>query len=164
MLRLTALLMLFALPALAGGTLDGRIVTLNVETWDTPDAMLFRSTGRTVKVGGDVEFGMGPEHRTPGFDVVPVQVEISPTRVEFTYGGGTGTFWDVAFNGYVLRFVAECALIEQVAVDAAFTTMAVTDADIRTDGGALYINVAGRDYGPDAALGLDLTVGDCLLG
>ena len=38
------------------------------------------------------------------------------------------------------------------------------DADIRTDGGALYINVAGRDYGPDAALGLDLTVGDCLLG
>lgn len=164
MFRLTALLTLIALPALAGGTLEGRIVTLNVETWDTPGQMILQSTGRTVKVGGDVEFGMGPEFRTPGFDVVPVQVEISPTRVEFSYGADTGSFWATTFNGYVLRFVTDCALIEAVAVDEAFTTMQVGKADIRTDGGALFINVSGRDYGPGQRLGLDLVVGDCLLG
>lgn len=161
MQRLTALFALCALPAFAGGTLEGRVVTLNVETWATQSEMILQSTGRTVKVGDGIEFGMGPEYQTPGFDVVPVQVEISPTRIEFSYGAEAGTFWDTTFNGYVLRFVTDCALIEGVKVDAAFTTMAITDVDIRTDGGALFINVAGRDYGSDMRLGLDLTVGDC---
>lgn len=164
MIRGAALFALIAWPALAGGTLEGRVVTLNTETWDTPGQMILRSIGRTVKVGAGVEFGLEPEGRTPGFDVVPVQVDITPTRIEFSYAGVSGTFWDSTFNGYVLRFVTDCALIEGVAVDASFTTMTVTDADIRTDGGALFINVSGRDYGPDQRLGLDLTVGDCLLG
>lgn len=160
------LLLLMGLPAFAGagGTLEGRIVTLNVETWDEPGQIIFESVGRTVKVGHGIEFGMGPEFRTPGFDVVPVQVEIKPQRIEFTYGQDRGTFWDTAFNGYVLRFVAECALIEGFAIDHAFTTIPVTADDIRQDGGAFYINVAGRDYGPDARLALDVTVSDCLLG
>lgn len=150
--------------ALFGGTLEGRVVTLNVETWDDPGVLLFQSIGRTVKVSDAVEFGMGPEFRTPGFDVVPVQVEIKPQRIEFTYGEGRGAFWDTTFNGYVLRFVTECALIEGVAIDRAFTTMSVTDVDISTDGGALFINVAGRDYGPEARLAIDVSVSDCLLG
>lgn len=167
MLRLiacVALPILCAAPALGGGTLEGRIVTLNVETWNTPGEMILQSTGATVKVGDAVEFGMGPEYKTPGFDVVPVQVEITPSRVEFSYGADNGAFWSTAFNGYVLRFVTDCALIQAVAVDSAFTTMAVTDADISTDGGALYVNVSGRDYGPDLRLGIDLVVSDCLLG
>lgn len=164
--RVFAIVMLSALPVFAGtgGTLEGRIVTLNVETWDTPDQMKFQSVGRTVTVGSGIEFGMGPEFRTPGFDVVPVQVEIKPRRIEFSYDMGRGTFWDAEFNGYVLRFVAECALIEGFSVDHAFTTMAVTEADIRQDGGAFYINVAGRDYGPEARLAIDVMVSDCLLG
>ncbi len=164
MFRHAILLAVMAAPAAAGGTLEGRIVTLNTETWDVPGEMILQSTGRTVKVGRGVEFGLGPEFRTPGFDVVPVQVEITPTRIEFSYGIGNGVFWSSTFNGYVLRFVTECTLIEGVAVDAEFTTMGVTDADIRSDGGALFINVSGRDYGPDKQLALDLTVGDCLLG
>lgn len=169
--RFLALLMLLALPgftpaaiAQEGGTLEGRIVTLNVETWNDAGVFLFQSVGHTVKVGLGVEFGMGPEFRTPGFDVVPVQVEVKPQRIEFTYGEERGSFWDRTFNGYVLRFVAECALIKGVAIDHQFTTMAVTEDDIRQDGGALYINVAGRDYGPEVRLGLDVSVSDCLLG
>jgi hypothetical protein len=154
----------FPAAAVAGGTLEGRVVTLNVETWDEPGTLLFQSIGRTVKVSDGVEFGMGPEFRTPGFDVVPVQVEIKPQRIEFSYGEGKGQFWDTTFNGYVLRFVTDCALIDGFAIDPAFTTMAVTEDDIHTDGGALYINVAGRDYGPDQRLALDVIVGDCLLG
>lgn len=163
---IASLLLMFGLPAVAGsgGTLEGRIVTMNVETWDQPGAILFQSAGRTVKVGAGVEFGMGPEFRTPGFDVVPVQVEIKPQRIEFTYGADRGTFWGTTFNGYVLRFVTECALIEGFSIDHVFTTMPITADDIRQDGGAFYINVAGRDYGPDMRLAVDVTVSDCLLG
>jgi hypothetical protein len=163
MLRLLALLTLAATPALAGGTLEGRVVTLNVLTYDDPATPILESVGRTVTVGTGLEFGMGPEYRTPGFDVVPVQIEISPTRIEFSYGEGRGNFWPAAFNGYVLRFVTECALFESVAIDQEATTMPVTMDDIRADVGALYINVQGRDYGPDVTLALDLVITDCPL-
>lgn len=164
MIRSLLALILTALPALAGGTLEGRIVTLNVETWDDRAQPILISVGRTVQVGAGVEFGMGPEYRTPGFDVVPVQVEILPDRIEFSYGAGEGQFWPATFNGYVLRFAVDCALIAGAKVDAAATTMAVTDADITTDGQALFVNVAGRAYGPEARLAVDLAVTDCLLG
>ncbi|MGQ0565818.1 MAG: hypothetical protein ACT4OK_12200 [Gemmobacter sp.] len=163
MLRLPALLTLLATPVLAGGTLEGRVVTLNVLTYDDPAAPILESRGRTVTVGEGVEFGMGPEYRTPGFDVVPVQVQIGPARIEFSYGEGNGQFWAAKFNGYVLRFVTECALFESVAIDEAATTMPVTMDDIRADVGALYINVQGRDYGPDVTLALDLVITDCPL-
>ena len=149
--------------ALAGGTLQGRIVTLNVLTYDDPAAPILDSRGRTVTVGTGLEFGMGPEYRTPGFDVVPVQVQIGPTRIEFSYGQNRGTFWDARFNGYVLRFETECALFERVTIDPAATTMLVTAADIRADIGALYINVDGREYGPEVTLALDLVITDCPL-
>jgi len=157
-------LCLIALPALAGGTLEGRIVTLNVETWDNPAAPIFASRGQTVTVGPGIEFGMGPEFLRPDFDVVPVQVEIGPSRIAFSYGDGEGGFFDAAFNGYVLRFATDCALFEAVSIDAAATTMPVTMADIRTEGGALFVNVAGRRYGPEVTLVLDFVVGECLLG
>ncbi|HSF63985.1 MAG TPA: hypothetical protein VLA78_06340 [Paracoccaceae bacterium] len=163
-LALTLTLTLAAWPALAGGTLEGRIVTLNTETWDDPAQPILVSRGRTVQVGAGVEFALLPEGRTPGFDVVPVQVEILPGRIEFSYGAARGQFWPATFNGYVLRFAVDCALIAGARVDAAATTMAVTDADISTDGRALFVNVAGRDYGPEARLAVDLVVTDCLLG
>ena len=39
------LALLAAAPALAGGTLEGRLVTMNVATWDDPAAPLFESVG-----------------------------------------------------------------------------------------------------------------------
>lgn len=162
---LSALLcaVLLAPPAMAGGTLEGRIVTFNVETWDDPARPIFISEGRTVKVGPGVEFGMGPEGHTEGFDVVPVQVEIGADRIEFSYPAGSGEFWAAAFNGYVLRFPTDCALFEEVRIDAAETTIPLKPSDLRTDGGALFINVAGRGYGPGQVIALDVTVGDCAL-
>ena len=157
------ILMLLATPTLAVGTLDGRIVTLNVLTYDDPAAPILDSRGRTVTVGDGLEFGMGPEYRTPGFDVVPVQVQIGPARIEFSYGEGRGQFWTAAFNGYVLRFETDCALFDGWAVDAAATTMAVTAADIRAEQGALFINVDSRNYGPEATLAINLSVTECPL-
>ncbi|MGL6209086.1 MAG: hypothetical protein ACRC14_04560 [Paracoccaceae bacterium] len=154
-----------AVPNLAlAGTLEGRIVTLNVMTTDTTGAVVFESRGRTVTVGAGVEFDMGPEHLREDLDVVPVQVEIGPQRIAFSYGEGQGSFFQADFNGYVLRFATECALFEAVQIDQRATTMAVDLKDVRVEGGALFVNVAGREFGPDATLALDFVIGDCVIG
>ena len=143
------------------GTLEGRLVTFTVETWDDRAAPLLVARGRTVMVGQGTEFGLGPEGFTAGLDVVPVAVEIGPTRIELTYPKGIGRFFEAKFNGYVLRFETDCALFEKVAVDPAGTTMRVTEVWAET--GALYINVSGLGYGPEATLALDVAVADCPL-
>lgn len=118
------------------GSLDGRLVTFNVETWDDREAPLLMARGRTVMVGEGTEFGLGPEGFTGGLDVVPVAVEIGPSRIELSYPKGIGRYYEARFNGYVLRFEADCALFEKVAVDPAGTTMKVTEVWAET--GALW--------------------------
>lgn len=162
MIRAALLSLALALPA-GAGTLEGRLVTFTVMTWDDPAKPYVEAQGRTVAVGQGVEFGLEPEGLTGGLDVVPVTVDLGPTRVEMTYPKGFGTFYTAAFNGYVLRFETDCALFAGWQVDRQFTTMPVADADIFTDRGALYINVSGRDFGPDARLAVNLDVTDCPL-
>jgi hypothetical protein len=151
---------LIAAPA-AAGTLEGRLVTFTVETWDQREQPYLEARGRTVMVGEGVEFGLEPEGLTGGLDVVPVTVEIGPTRIELTYPRGIGRFFEAKFNGYVLRFETECALFENVAIDPVATTMTVTEVWAET--GALFINVSGLGYGPEAKLALELEVADCPL-
>lgn len=160
MMRGLALAALLAAPVSAG-TLEGRLVTFTVETWDQRETPYLQARGRTVTVGTGVEFGLEPEGLTGGLDVVPVTVEIGPTRIELSYPRGTGRFFEATFNGYVLRFETECALFDKVAVDPAATSMPVTE--IWAETGALYVNVSGMDYGPEAMLALDLEVADCPL-
>lgn len=160
MIRGLFLAALLATPV-AGGTLEGRLVTFTVETWDVRESPLLVARGRTVTVGQGTEFGLGPEGFTGGLDVVPVAVEIGPTRIELRYPKGIGRFYEARFNGYVLRFETDCALLESVAVDPAGTTMKVTEVWAET--GALYINVSGLGYGPEAKLAVDVEVGDCPL-
>jgi len=143
------------------GTLEGRLVTFTVETWDDREAPLLVARGRTVVVGKGVEFGLGPEGFTGGLDVVPVAVEIGPTRIELSYPQGIGRFYEAKFNGYVLRFETDCALFEKVAIDPAGTTM--QGVEVWAETGALYIDVAGLGYGPDSTLALELQVADCPL-
>jgi hypothetical protein len=162
MMRWVALASLFCAPVQAG-TLEGRLVTFTVETWDLREQPFLQARGRTVTVGQGVEFGLEPEGLTGGLDVVPVTVEIGPTRIELSYPRGIGRFFEAQFNGYVLRFETECALFDGWKVDAAATTMPVTDDDIFTNRGTLFINVQGLDFGPDQRLAVDLSVTDCPL-
>lgn len=157
---LIAGLLAVAGPALSS-TLEGRLVTFTVETWNDRATPLLVARGRTVTVGGGTEFGLGPEGFTGGLDVVPVDVEISPTRIELSYPMGIGRFFEAKFNGYVLRFETDCALFDSVAIDPTTTTMKVTE--IWAETGALYINVSGLGYGPEAKLALDLEIADCPL-
>ncbi len=145
----------------AAGTLEGRLVTFTVETWDDRAAPLLVARGRTVAVGQGTEFGLGPEGFTGGLEVVPVAVEIGPNRIELSYPRGIGRFYQARFNGYVLRFETECALFDKVAIDPVGTTMKVTEVWAET--GALFINVSGLGYGPDSRLALDIEVADCPL-
>jgi hypothetical protein len=160
MIRAAALAFALAAPA-AAGTLEGRLVTFSVETWDDRSAPFLVAAGRTVIVGEGVEFGLGPQGFTGGLDVVPVTVEITPRRIELSYPAGIGRFYEARFNGYVLRFETECALFDAIRIDPAGTTMPVTE--IWAETGALYINVSGLGYGPEARLALDVAVADCPL-
>jgi hypothetical protein len=146
---------------LRSGTLEGRLVTFTVETWDQREQPYLQARGRTVTVGQGVEFGLEPEGLSGGLDVVPVTVEIGPTRIELSYPRGIGRFYEARFNGYVLRFETDCALFDHVAIDPEATTMKVTE--IWAETGALYINVSGLGYGPQARLALDVEVADCPL-
>ena len=160
MIRAALLVGLLAPPA-AADTLDGRLVTFTVETWEDRDQPLLRARGRTVTVGAGVEFGLEPEGLTAGLDVVPVTVEIGPDRIELSYPRQSGRFYEAAFNGYVLRFETDCALFDTVAIDPAASTMPVTE--VWSELGALYINVSGLEYGPGTTLALDVQVSDCPL-
>jgi hypothetical protein len=163
MIRVAAVACLVALPV-AAGTLDNRRVTFTVMTWDDPATPYLQAQGRTVTVGAGVEFGLEPEGLVNGLEIVPALVQIGPTRVEITYpAAGQGYFFDATFNGYVLRFETDCALFTGWSVDQEATSLPVTEADIFTDQGALYINVAGLAYSPSARLAVDLTVADCPL-
>ena len=163
---LAIILALWPLAARAEGALQGRLVTLYTLTYDQPDSPLLRTKGATVMVGDGVEFGLGPEGAQNGLDVVPVVIEILPRRIEISYppAAGEGTFWTAEFNGYVLEFEEDCALFKGARIDPAATNMALQDSDLTLRGNALYLNVAGRDYGPKAHLAIDLAVSDCLLG
>jgi hypothetical protein len=153
---------MLACPASAG-TLEGRLVTFTVMAWDDPQMPVLEAKGRTVTVGTGVEFGLEPEGPVNGLDIVPVIVEIAPSRVEVTYPAGAGLFWEGAFNGYVLRFETDCALFDGWAIDREFTTLPLKDSDIFTEKGALFINVSGMEYGPEHRVAVDLQVTDCPL-
>jgi len=154
---------LLAFPA-AAGTLEGRPVTFLVMAWDDPALPFLEAPGHTVVVGDGVEFDFAPEGVFSGLQVVPMQVEIGPQRVEITYPhSGEGWFHDSTFNGYVLRFETDCALFAGWKLDRDFTTLPVKDTDIFTEKGALYVNVSGMAYGPEAKVAVDLEVMDCPL-
>jgi hypothetical protein len=160
MIRGLLLAGLIAAPA-AGGTLEGRLVTFTVETWDDRAAPLLVARGRTVTVGrGDrVRAGARGVHRGARRGAGDGRDRAEPDRAELS--PGIGRFYEARFNGYVLRFETDCALFEKVAIDPAGTTMKVTEVWAET--GALYINVSGLGYGPEARLALDLEVADCPL-
>lgn len=160
MIRALLLSAVLATPV-AGGTLEGRLVTFTVETWNDFENPLFVARGRTVAVGEGTEFGLGPEGFTGGLDVVPVTVDIGRTRIELSYPNGIGRFYEARFNGYVLRFEDKCSLFEKVMIDPTGTTMRVTE--VWAEAGSLYINVAGLGYGPEARLALELEIADCPL-
>jgi hypothetical protein len=162
-MRLALALLVAATPALAEGDLTDRTVTLRTLAYDDPARPIYDGQGRTVIVGQGVEFGMGPEGSQNGLDVVPVQVDLFPRRIEFTYPGVSGAFATAAFNGYVLTFPVDCALFEGAVIDPAFTNMPLAPDALTVLPQELRLNVSGLTYAPGLQVAIDLQVTDCPL-
>ena len=162
--RLALAAALFATPALAERSLNGRTVTFRVLAMEGPGIAVFEGQGRTVQVGNGAEFGLDREGTQNGLDVVPVQIDISASRIELSYAGNPpGYFAHVWFNGYELSFPTECALILDAHLDMSGTTFPITDDDLTIEANRLRINVEGLAYHPEDRVAIDIDVGDCVI-
>ena len=149
---------------MAGGSLEGRTVTFRVLAFDDPAYPLFTGHGRTVKIGDGVEFGLSPEGAQNFVDVVPVEVNISETRIELDYANTQqGRFLAAEFNGYELSFPTECALILSASVDGGATNLPLAPKALTVEPGRLLINVEGLAHTEASRMAIDVEVGDCPL-
>ena len=159
---LVAVALLLPAAAQAEG-LMGRTVIFNAATWDDPAAPYLVGSDYGAVVGEGPEFGMAAE-AGGGLSVVPVLIDVSAGRIDFSYPGiAPGQFFDAAFNGYVLRFPTECVLIAGASVDMAATTLPIDDSALILTPQSLSLNVAGLAFGPDTRIGVTLEVMDCPL-
>jgi len=162
--RMTGVALLAALvwPLAAGAEgLDGRTVLFNAASWDDPAAPYLVSSDYGGVVGEGPEFGMVRETGN-GLGVVPVVIDVSAGRIDFTYPKVVeGQFAVAVFNGYLLRFPTDCVLIASAAIDRAVTTLPLKDSDLILTPQSLSLNVAGQDYGPETRIGVVLEVMDC---
>lgn len=163
-LRIVFLLFLSAFPVWAEATLNGRTVTLSTLTYDEPDLPLYIGKGETVIVSDAVEFGLEREGVKNGLDIVPVQVNISSSRISFDYSGtDPGVFAIAKFNGYLLRFELDCTLFTWAEIDREFSTLPLAPDALSVVDNTLRINASGLEFNRDSRFAVDIEVMDCPL-
>ena len=161
MRALAAALVVVAAPALADGGLTGRTVVFRVETYDDPAAPYLVSEDYVGAVGPGPEFSMEEEGGL-WIDVVPVRIDLSDGAIELTWPTvEAGPFATFAFNGYVMEFAGECALIERAKVVAWETTLPVAEGALEVTPLRLALDVSGLEFGPDERIVIALQVADC---
>jgi hypothetical protein len=164
-LRPEVLLLALALasPAAAQG-LEGRTVLIRPETWDDPAAPYVEGRDYVARVGEGPEIDVLTEW-TGGLVVVPVTIDLSDSRIDIVFPPETlpGVFAEAAFNGYVLTFPTDCAVIEGAAIDPEATTLALGPEDLIVEPTGLRLHVGGRAHGPGSRVGLLIDVGDCAI-
>lgn len=157
-ITLAALLLLVAAPVAAQG-LEGRTVLFRIALWEDPALPLLESRDYVAVVGDGPEFGVAREGNALA-SVVPVTVDLGPDRIDLSYAEG-GVFGEAGFNGYVLTFPTDCALLLGAAIDREATTLPLRDADLVLEPQALRLHVGGLSYEPGDRIGLTLRVADC---
>lgn len=146
----------------ADETLWGRTVTFGVLAYNDADAPLYVGIRHKAVVGEGPEFDLRPEGIQNDIDVIPVQVEITETRVEVRFFPAfPGWTFGSAFNGYVLSFDTECTLFHGAEVDRDFSNMALADDAIFFEQGRLFINARDLFHDRDSRFAVNLAVGDC---
>lgn len=145
--------------------LEGRSVTFNILTYDDPDQPLFDGIRHPALVGDGVEYGLGPEGAQNGIDVVPVLIDVSARRIEFSYAATPpSSFMRAEFNGYVLRFPTECLLLTGAALIPDATTLELEPEDLRVEPQALFVNVSGLTFDREDRITVAVDVMDCPIG
>lgn len=147
--------------AAAAEGLEGRTVLFRVESWDDPAAPYLVSSDYAGVVGPGPEFGMVREHGA-GLAVVPVTIDVSEGRIDFTYPGQEPSQFAAArFNGYVLTFPASCTVVAGAAVDPVTTTLPLAPDALTITPRGLSLNVAGLAFDATTTIGLLVDVTDC---
>lgn len=156
-----------ALPAsgpAAADSLVGRTAAFSVLAYDDPAAPLYQGAIHTAAISDSIEFGLVPEGVQNGLDVVPVLVDIGPSRIDIDFSPSPpGDIAPAEFNGYVLSFTPDCLVFNGARVDAAATTLPIADDNITLSGRTLYVNLEGLAYDMSSRVGILLDVTDCPL-
>ncbi|GGL62676.1 hypothetical protein [Wenxinia marina] len=161
MRALAVALALLSEAALAEGGLEGRTVVFRVESYDDPAAPYLVSEDYVGAVGPGPEFSMEEEGGL-WVDVVPVRIDLSDGEIELTWPSvEAGPFATFAFNGYVMEFAGDCALIERAKVVDWETTLPLADDALEVTPLRLALDVSGLEYGPDQRIVIALQVADC---
>lgn len=141
----------------------GRLVQFHVSVWDDPDAPIMTSDPFIATVGPGAEFDIARQ-MAPPFQLVPVEIDITRSRIRFAYTSGEeGFFAHAVFNGFILTFPSDCVLFEGAAIDPKGTTLPMSDDDLLVRPQSLGINVAGRSYGRDTVVTIRVDTTDCPL-
>lgn len=148
--------------AWAEGSLKGHLVHFYVLTYDDPSRPHFAGRGQTVRVDDGVEFVLDREGAQNDLDVIPVIVNISANRIELSFEQSEPDFLvEAIFNGYVLEFVTNCALITQAALDRNATTMPLAEDAVQIIDRGLRINAQGMAVTPEGRIAIDVKAEDC---
>ena len=126
-----------------------------------PNASTPITQGLSATVREGVEFSNLSDNIFPG-GIIPVEVEIDITAnsVLFEVPGGSGTFPEQNFRGYI--FVdSDDSLppISSVAIDESATTLDLNDSDINFTENSFAVNVAGSNYSAGDTIKLDFSFG-----
>lgn len=163
MIRLAAGVMLAAQSAHAGGLMD-RTVTFGALAYDDPATPIYVGERHPAVVSDRIEYGLGPEGRQNGWDIVPAIVDIRDQQIIVTYPDTVGgTFPEPEFNGYVLDFLTDCVLFNGAGQDLENSTITLDDDAIFVEGSKLYVDLAGQEYGPQTFIVVNVDVADCPL-
>ncbi|SMY06799.1 hypothetical protein [Flavimaricola marinus] len=155
--------LLWAGAAAAEQGLMGRSVVFSVETWDDPAAPFLQSSAYRAVVGPGPEFGLAPETNGDLY-VVPVLIDIGDDRIDISFKNiPPGTFYEAAFNGYILTFETDCVLFESAILDIKATTLPIGKDAVEVTPQAVRVNVSGLGHDQDSTIGVRLDVQDCPL-
>ncbi|MEM8881077.1 MAG: hypothetical protein AAGC82_10805 [Pseudomonadota bacterium] len=138
----------------------GSEISVQVVTYDDPDAPILESQVYSAQIAPGAEFGLGPEGH-PFVDIVQVTIDIGNDGVVFSYESvpGIGGFTQAKFNGYILT-ISPCAAISAPELVTA-QSISLAPSALRSDENQLFVNVAGLAYQPETRIEIAFDVQPC---
>jgi hypothetical protein len=134
------------------GTLVGSQVTL---TSDFPTLGTAFTVPITATAGAGIEFPSGSIVPLAGFFVVPVNIDVGMTSIDFQYTG-SGTAFTVPFDGYVFDF-ASGPTITGVSLDP-LSTFTSSQVVLGFGPNQVTVNVEGLSVSPSSRILVDVSL------
>lgn len=156
------LVFVFPVFACADPSLAGRTVEFSVQAYNDPENPFFSGRTHRAVVTDGIEFGLGREGTQNDLDVVPVLVNIDENGIEISYSiADPGALASARFNGYIIRFLTKCELLDGARINQSGTNVEIDDKRISNDATTIMVNVSGIWYNRDSRIAVDLKVRDC---